>query len=363
MWRLPKRKPKRDQANWPWIVGTGSVGGVLLAGAFLLQHFWRWQGVTLNVLVNVGTAVFLAGGLFLVQRRFIVRVETAANAAITQAFEEESRELNVRIDELQTRMGERLQEQQDKQTSIVSDLETPTYFTVARALAEVYRVGGLPYGSSGLSVQGTTTPGEVRLTFSWVTPNPALTDSESNTQLLLVTLEFRTSKFNTYGPEIEYVWAEDETSVDFGGRLQSGLQQADVQLFKRFDWSVSLRNLQIAVDYSLRSRRLGEDVNVIRGRVIELVQPGWLMTTSGLESPERSYLFPGESFPERLSTVWRVWEAVKSAPWEPAAPDWLPETEWKRIIALAKWRYPLDTGPFKRAPRFKPLSEGPKLGS
>jgi len=114
---------RTERVNIPWIIGSWSIGALLIAGAFYTEHFYRWRGVSIDTMVSVGSAFLLADVLFFLQRRFLVEVEEAVERAATSAadarIDERVQEVDARLDELGERMNEVLAERKTRQDRAV----------------------------------------------------------------------------------------------------------------------------------------------------------------------------------------------------------------------------------------------------
>src|SRR5437879_3564348 len=161
----------RERVNYGWVISSGVIGAIFVAGAFVAQLWLGSSGAPVEALISVGTAVMLAAALYFLQRRFVVEVrqvatrtaEAVADALVTERVQE----VNTKLDELRDRMNEVISERAQRQDTAVNAMEMPTFRTVARALAEANRLGALADGR--VTVQGSSERDELGLEFSWGT--------------------------------------------------------------------------------------------------------------------------------------------------------------------------------------------------
>ena len=83
------------QIRWKWVVLCLVFGGVFWGGAFLTQAEFGWTGVFPDWMLHVGTAIGLAGVLFLLEQHFTTSV-TAATGQLVQEAEERVEAKNTR---------------------------------------------------------------------------------------------------------------------------------------------------------------------------------------------------------------------------------------------------------------------------
>jgi hypothetical protein len=160
---------RRERINIWWVIGSGVMGAVLLAAALLAEHLRVLTTVSLEILVSTGAAVLLAGFLFFLQRHFVSEVEhvvtRAAESAAETLVDERMRQVGARIDELGKRLDEAVAARSERQDAAVEAMGTPTFVTVANALAEANNLAAV--GNGVIRVQGSRQRGELALDFSW----------------------------------------------------------------------------------------------------------------------------------------------------------------------------------------------------
>jgi hypothetical protein len=160
---------RRERVNLRWVGGSWVVGALSITAAFVMEHFYSWQGVSLETMVNIGTALLLAGVLFFLQRRFVTGVEEvvrrAAASAADARIDERVGQVGARLDELEERMNEVLTARRQRQDDAIGALDVPTFESVATALAEANALGALAYDH--VTVQASAEISELGLEFSW----------------------------------------------------------------------------------------------------------------------------------------------------------------------------------------------------
>lgn len=195
------RTPHSDtRTDWRWIAVSTAVGVLFLLLAFLPQDLWRRHEVVTGTLVSVGTAFLLAAALYFIQRRFITQVGDVATAVIDE-IAEESRSLDLRLDELRARMQEDLGMKEQSQLDVVDSMSYPTYFNVAGALAKAN--GARAIRMFGVVVQGSPTPGQVQTTFQWATDTVA---TEVGTKLYIDLNTVSSSFPPTIASPAQFMW-------------------------------------------------------------------------------------------------------------------------------------------------------------
>ena len=355
-------EPFGRRLNWPWILGSELLGGVLIVIAFWLEGNYQWQGVSIATLVAVGSIMLLTGVGFLLERRFLREVSRAASesvsAAVDARVEAASRQIGLRLDQLEELMEERQQERRTEHDETIAALGEPSFESVATAMTTANRIGAIRNGH--VTVQGSVDPDELGLTFSW---GRDLGDGRFGLvggDGLRIKAELFADIFDRRGggrPVIEVQWQPDDTADAVGMRIREQLEHRGRWTSEgTLRWGVALANLQRALDLAVRSRRRDQGALWLKGALSEYVDDLWMITDAGIECPSRDYIFFGDDFPERPMRPQRPDEAT----WSPEAPPWADPVVWRRLVDRGRLRFPIRRGPLGTMPTWMPLTKTPK---
>lgn len=250
---------RRERVNLRWVVGSWVVGGLSIAAAFVMEHFYSWQGVSLETMVNIGTALLLAGVLFFLQRRFVTDVEEvvsrAAISAADERIDEHVGQVGARIDELEERMNEVLTARRQRQDEAIGSLDVPTFESVATALAEANTLGALAYDH--VTVQASTEITELGLEFSWgVDLGDGRFGRRRRAVLMVSGHVYADERAGGSRPVIETTWEPGDPAEEVGLRLREQLENRGRWHGNgTLNWPMALRNLKRSLDLAVRSRR------------------------------------------------------------------------------------------------------------
>lgn len=355
-----------EEVNLRWVIASGLLGALLIGIAFAMEDVHKWQGVSTETMVSLGSAFLLAAVLFFLQRRFVTQVSVAASRAATTAVDtriyERDREVEARLDQLDQRMADVLAERSRRQDAAVRALDIPTYETVADALAEANRLGALANGR--VMVQASTALDELGLQFSWGQDAGDGRFGSPGGPVLTVHGEVYADEQSVGGrPVIETPWQPGEPAHTVGLRIRAQLETSGRWHGEgTLDWPMALRNLQRSLDIAIRSRRRDDSEGLLQGALFELVGEDWAITEAGLECPRHKYLRPETSFPERPGRGRRAGNKEDDyESWMPEQPAWTESELWELLIRRAKPRFPIRRGPMSAAPRWSPLLQGPRV--
>lgn len=352
--------PRKERINFWWVFGSWATGAVLVAAAFLTEHFYSWKGVALETLVSVGTALLLAGVLFFLQRRFVAEVEEvvtrAAESAAEAKVDERVQQVDARIDELGERINQALAARNQRQDAAVRALDVPSYLTVATALAEANKLGAL--ANDRIRVQGSREAGELALDFSWgVEMEDGRFAQPQRTELKVSAYLYADERAVGGRPVIETIWGPEDSAEQVGLRLRAQLERRGRWRGEAtLDWPMALRNLQKSLDVAIRSRRRDGSGWMVKGALFELVDEEWAITDAGLECPARAFILRESEFPDRVSARS---QQESPAPWRPTAPDWVESGQWEELLAQGRRYFPIRRGPLASAPTWMALHNGP----
>ena len=345
---MAERARPSTQIRWKWVVLCLVFGGVFWGGAFLTQAEFGWTGIFPDWMLHVGTAIGLAGVLFLLEQHFTTSV-TAATGKLVQEAEErvetKTRELSTRLDKLGEQFRSGLEARNVAQDAAIAALESDVSFdTVTRALEVANDIGALANGFA--TVQASVDPDELALEFRWWTTSWPPGRSDGFAPELSVQAE---PDFSTPGDHyvIQVVWAPDQPASEVGIALAEQLQQRNRWKGPgTLDWQQTIQNLIRTLDVAIKSQRRTEGAWNLHGPLIELVGDNWALTDAGIECPDKGYVFPETEFPERGGPG----RFGKPPPeWAPAKPNWADDAEWQRLLRRGKKVFPRNRGPARFA--------------
>lgn len=334
-----------SRIRWGWITSCFVSGGLLTGAALLVEDRWGWQGVMPSILVNVGTALGLAGVLFILERRFtgtVVRASERVAAQVAQqvghGLEQRTTELAARLDSLQEQLDQRLRRRAAEQDAAISTFADDVSFdTLTTMFTEANRSGAV---RGVLTVQAARNPDGLCLTFRWgflpqrnQEPRPQLT----------IEARIESDLASPTRPQIAVEWMPTDSAVDVGHRLIERLRRANRwDGEETLDWALALANLQRAIQTAVLSRRRDDDAWHLRGDLMEAVDDIWFITSAGIECPAHSYFLAQEDFPEREQPFFaRLRETDEEAPkWEPERPNWADPDDWARLIRRGRRYFP-----------------------
>lgn len=335
-----------QRVNWPWVLGCGVSGAILIVAAFLLEHFLDWQGVSLETMTSGGIAFLLAGVLFFLERLFLKDVgdaaATAAVAATDARIVEYEEQVNIRLDQLDDRMNDLLEARRKRQDEIIQALDDPTAQSVANALAAANRLGAIAFGH--VTVQSSRDFDEVGLEFSWGVEVGDGRFGERRQSVLMIRAHiYSDERSGGRTPAIEVTWQMDESAEQIGLRLREqfelrGRWQSDDTL----DWPLSLRKLKRSLDIAIRSRRRDGSSGTIQGALFEFVTDEWAITDAGLECPSQIYVLGESEFPERYSM--KDSRIKRLAQFRPDKPQWVDATLWDELLRRGGKHFPINRG-------------------
>lgn len=261
----PGNPDPRPPVNWRWVIGSGVVGAGLIAVAFWLESDYGWQGVSEETLVSIGTAILLAGVVFLLGRQFLRSVGMYAKQVARQEadarIEEADRAVDLRLDALSERMNEMTRVRDAAHDAAVEGLALPSFETMTAALAAANKLGAPRIGH--VAVQGSADPDELGVIFSWgINMGDGRFAEPAHYALSVRPVVYADFLVRGATPWLELEWNngatadEDETADQLGLRLIERLQESGRwQGPTTLDWQQTLINLKKALDLAIRSRR------------------------------------------------------------------------------------------------------------
>lgn len=334
---------KHEHINRPPVVFSFLFGLFFIAAAFWFEHWFDWKGVSLEVLVNVGTTLLLASLLFFLQRRFVSQItkatERAASAVVDSRIAERLGPVGVRLEELSSRMDDLITQRDQSQDQILQELSRPTYKSVATAIALAQRINAIFQGK--VTVQAGDDPFGYRAQFSWLHDRGDGRFGIASRSVLTVAI---LPPFNTQGYATTD-WETIDTAESVGVRLISDLGSGD---FTNKNWIKALANLQKALEVVVHSRRGDDNIPRIQGQLRELVGEEWAITSAGVESLDHDFKC------NRIDLL------AIGEPSHPPKPDWVEDPLWHELLRRTLEYFPYSAGPYRQEPRFIPLTRGPE---
>lgn len=363
----------KQRVNWRWILICVFFGIILILISFFL---FNWQKVVLGVTTSGGVAFLLAAVLFFIERRFIKDVSIATDTRLAKQDErinvrlsEHDEQVAVRLDQLSARMDGLLKEREKNQEKIIQALDTPTYKTVADALAEAWLYEAIAFGY--VTVQTSSSLDGISLKFSYVHDNGDGRQNVKAKDILKIEVppHFKKSSGGVT-PIVEVEWKMGDSVENVGTELRKKLESRGLLGNSvTFDWTIALQNLQRSLEIAIKSRcGYGKPGETIQGALFEFVTNEWAITDKGLECPSKDYVLEEKEFPEPYKMVigplmekQRKREELKRKLEElkQAKPDFVNATLWDELLLRANKYFPIKKGPFSKVPRFIPLETGP----
>lgn len=292
----------KSAVRWRWVNGCVSLGILLLAGSWFAEARWGWTGVTPSVLVNLGTTLLLAAGLFFVERLFLREVATTSERAVEVAasrisddFERRVEGIGTRLDDLDSALAARSSERsrvQDDSATVLSD--RPSYWNVRKVFTEANDIGALTGGA--LTVPVSTDLDGVTVTFS------LSADEHQIRPVLMVRVNLEPGPEGRI-PVVELEWDAHISAVDVGEDLARQLQRQNRWSGSQtLPWGKTIEHLQGGLLLAMRSRRREVDSPHLADSLTEILVPDrWYLTRSSLECPALGVVIEQSMFPSAQS--------------------------------------------------------------
>ncbi len=331
------------------MVACAVAGAVCTGVPFLLDHDHP-RSVAGSTLTNLGTGLFLAAVLFLLERTFVSSVRTVVTTAATRAANEATadlrrttEELTTRLDELQDLTRQRVDARAQGQDNVIGRLRDEVS---SRRVAEALAVANSLEALSGGTVRVPAGPSasSPRFRFSYGTHLPGSLRPPGT----LLEVEFVVERVPEPGgvgkPVIEAGWAFQMTADDLTASMDAELRrrgfapEADA-----VQWPVLFERLRYAIEAAVAARRHDEDA-WLSAPLIELVDVGWAVTDAGLEVEGHGLVLSSDAFPDRPSPY------QPKPDFSPPPPAWADPDVWAVAIRRAYERHPM--GP--RIPGYAP---------
>lgn len=269
-----------------WIVVCSFVGAGFWAAAFLTSDGLGWVGVFPEWMLHVGTAIGLAGLLFLLERRFERSVSATKELieGAEQRFEARSEALTSRVDELGEQFRSGLAARSDAQDSVIQALADDFSFsTVTAALETANDLAALAYGYP--TVQASADPDELALEVRWFT-GPYLGGREDrfDPTLTLLGRFGNTALVPARDFVVAVVWEPGMSAADASLALATELlTKGRWKSSDTLDWELAATELVRTLNVAVRSRRRTDGAWQLNGALLELVGVAWALSEAGIE--------------------------------------------------------------------------------
>lgn len=343
------------QIRWTVVVLCSVAGAIFWGGAFFTEAEYGWTGAFPDWMLHVGTAIGLAGVLFLLEQRF-TRSVTAATGQLVQAaehrFESRAQELTTRLDQLDEEFRAGLAARADEQDAVLDDLEADVSFgTVTAALETANELRALAEGIA--TVQGSVDPDELAVEFRWFTTSwPPTREAEFRPQLTVAALVAADFYLRGARPVLQVSWQQGQSASDVGIALAEAIQRGGRwRSSGTLDWQETIRSLIRSLEVAIRSTRRDPGAWHLGGALIELVGDDWALSEAGIEHRHRGLVVSESDFPDGLFQ-----RGETPSDWTPDRPDWVAQLDWDRLIRRAKRRFPRNHGPYRTAPTSIPMT-------
>jgi hypothetical protein len=330
--RLGMADDREDvRLNWRWLVTCCACGVILIVAAFVLQTAWDWTGATIEALIEAGIANAFVGIAFLFERRFVRKLAHAASDAAQASFAEQTRRMELRMDELTDAVRDREQADAQAHEEIISALDHPTYESISRAMDEAASLQAL--ATRQIKVTASTGRDLLSLGFS------SAPKGEQPVLQIFVIPEKNAKEHPESSTFI--LWESGDTAADVGHRISAEIQRKGIlDDLSSFDWSEAMANLQKSIDVAVRSRRRDASAWKLKGKLYELLGDDWAVTTKGLEYRQSNYILPSSEFFGMYNTRARATPQQAARKLLAQKPEWCREVDWAWLIERAQADYP-----------------------
>lgn len=338
--------------RWPAIVIVTLTGFGITALPFVLSHwvdsdFGTWDSLASSALTNVGTTVLLVAVVFLVERGLVGRVRKAAEqraAAVVDERTEEltnaNRELSLRLDELQSKLEERVANEDSERLARTNQISTEVSFdTVTEALENANDLKSLVSGDITVPAgPGTDAP---RVKVSWRPHSSAATPwaghQDGAPRLTLRYDATRNPEGGTGIPLVEVDWDPHESAIDALKSLRDEMRRRGFATEATSVGKALFENLQDALTAAVEAR-MGADGAWAHGAMYEWLADGWAVTERGLVSKDHG-IVESDEFPAS-PRLGRVDIDGGKAPFTRPAPDGVDADFWSFAVARARNVHP-----------------------
>lgn len=348
---MAQTAPPRDRIRWRWVIGCFGIGLVCWGGAYFTEARYGWIGVSPELMLHIGTALGLAGFIFVLERRFSasVRVQTERLVQdVETRLEARTDALATRLDQLGEQYLSGLAQAASEQDQRIAALHDDVSFeTVTAAIEATNDIRALAHGYP--IVDASADPDGLALEFRWVQQFDQR--GQSAVRFDIVARIEADSGMSGGRPHVQVEWRPDQPARDVGVSLATRLQTANRWNGpETLAWDLAIENLMRTLSVATKATRHDPDGWALHGPVFELVGDGWALTEAGVERPDQGYLLPDTAFPGHTFLP-------RNRPeFHPPKPEWADPAEWDRVIRRAKPLFPRERGPASMAPDWRPMT-------
>lgn len=324
---------KEERYHWGWVISSALLGLGLVGLAHIAALTWNWPDVTTGAISSVGAAFLLAFLLFLFERRFtrsvVDRVKDVAEAVVsarTEAF-------GNRLDDLEQRLNARRAQQNATQDEAVSAISDDVSFdTISAALVEAERVGAIRAGR--LTVPGSTREPLLAVEFQFaksvITRGDGLVLDDGSVPRLTIEVAFAERSSEPWKPVILVDWSPAMSSDEVGSELETELRRRDrLAEAKVFDFTLALRKLQSGLQLALDTQRRPLGKEVLHGKLYEVVNADWVVTSAGLENITTGVIV------SRQALGFDRWSDEPKPSKKAPAPEGVDQMTWDHVVHRA----------------------------
>lgn len=342
-----KKQQPEHRVRWGLISLVTVIGLAVTATPFVLswrgaRGFGNWRALSSGTLTNVGTSLLLVAAIWFLERRFTARITVAVQETTRAAVAEETtelvasqRDLSLRLDDLQSRLDDRVAQTSQQQDEVIRRLaDGISYESVRDALAQADALGALWFHEVTIPA-GDGEPQMPRFVFRWGnTPSgpwlEELLSDEDDSPRLTVTHDEKTID----GKRVRVVWGLSNTADEVLSELRQGMMSAGfAEQSKQVDATI-FSNLHAAIREAVAGRRADSGA-WLKGALDEWITEDWAVTHYGLEHRGPYGMRSGE-FPVhwdgRSNEAARTWK-------QPPTPDAIDDQPWDFMIRRARRRH------------------------
>jgi hypothetical protein len=358
--RREKEKPVTDLFQQPqsetvtshraiWSVAI--AGGVFSAAPFVLTRwaspdYGKWEVIAATTLTNIGTTLFLAAALFLLEPRFTKSVTSAVTetakrevAAQTEDIRQTTQALQQQVGDITKELAQRRQERADERTAAVEDVrEGVSFDSVAALLERANSMRALRYGSVVLPTGADFDSPRVQVYWGERTGGRfgvgnIFADAEQG-----IALSYEVpfaEQDGGYSPALS-VWLPSQRPAEALDNLVTAMQTAGYVVASEGISAQLFDHLANALEQAMAARA-DPARTWLRGRLDEWIADGWAITDRGLESRD-GIRIDAADFPDARFAAAPGGRKLP-AKFEPEAPDDVDPELWKLAVERSRYKF------------------------